>query len=156
MKPTALASASDRTLVSYRIEPEHNLRIEEYQGVIRLSDIRALAEAVSADSRWTPEFDTLIDFSRATLELSSNDVLRLALMLRQERYRSQGWMAFAVGDATSYCLVRMLGYWSRMTERSRIFRERSEAEHWLVDRAGYRPSKGEAVLVIGHALPGAM
>jgi len=145
MKPSPPASASDKTLVSYRVEPARNLRIEEYHGVIRLSDIRALAEAVSSDPEWSPAFDTLIDFSRATLELSSNDVLRLALMLRQERYRSQGWMAFAVGDATSFCLVRMLGYWSRMTERSRIFRERSEAEEWLAGQYGYAPRQWVAV-----------
>jgi hypothetical protein len=145
MKPIFPASASDRTLASYRVEPDRNLRIEEYEGVIHFSDIRALAEAVSADPGWSPEFDTLIDFSRATLELSSNDVLRLALLLRQERYRSQGWMAFAVGDATSFCLVRMLGYWSRMTERSRIFRDRSEAEEWLVGRGGYAPMQWMAV-----------
>ena len=72
-----------------------------------------------------------MDFSEAELELSANDVLRLALMLRQEENRSQGWVAFAVKNSVAYGVVRMLGYWSRNTDRFKIFQSRKEAEAWL-------------------------
>ena len=78
-----------------------------------------------------PGFHGLIDFSAADLVLSANDVLRLALVLRHEQFRTSGWLAYVATNSTTYGIIRMLGYWSRNTERMRIFPSRSEAEAWL-------------------------
>ena len=115
----------------YRIDPERKLRIEEYQGKVGLADLRAVISAMASDPCWSPEHHGLVDFSKAELELSANDVLRLALMMRQEWCRSSGWMVYAVGSPLAYGVVRMLGYWSRNTQRCRIFHSRTEAEAWL-------------------------
>jgi hypothetical protein len=55
----------------------------------------------------------------------------LALILRHEENRSTGWLAFVAPNSTIYGVVRMLGYWSRNTERLQIFPSREEAEVWL-------------------------
>ena len=139
MKPLSTDNPSPSTLCTYRIEPVQRLRIEEYQGRIGLEDLRSVAEAVVADPFWSREHHGLIDFSAAHLDLSANDVLRLALLLRQEEYRTNGWLVFAVGDSSSFGTIRMLGHWARNTDRSRIFRTRQEAEAWLVLNADHIP-----------------
>jgi len=122
------------TLVSvarYRIDPPRKVRTEEYQGTIGLADLRHVISAMTSDPCWSPDHHGLMDFTEATLELSSNDVLRLALTLRQEQNRSNGWQVFAVSNSTAYGIVRMLGYWSRNTDRFRVFHSREDAENWL-------------------------
>ena len=86
---------------------------------------------MASDPCWSPDYHGLVDFGKAELELSANDVLRLALTLRHEDHRSRGWMVYVVGDSVAYGIVRMLGYWSRNTDRFRIFQTRGEAEAWL-------------------------
>jgi hypothetical protein len=115
----------------YRIDMERRLCIEEYRGKVGLEDLRSIVTTMSSDPCWSPEHHGLVDLSDAQLEMSSNDVLRLALTLRQQGHRSRGWRVFAVGSSVAYGIVRMLGYWSRNTDRFRIFQSREEAERWL-------------------------
>lgn len=123
----------------YRIDSERGLRIEEYQGKVNLGDLRSMVAAMVSDPCWSPDYHGLVDFSDADLELSANDVLRLALMLRQEENRTHGWQVFAVGSSVAYGVVRMLGYWSRNTDRFRIFQSRQEAERWLDRHLNHAP-----------------
>jgi hypothetical protein len=123
----------------YRIDSARRVWLEEYMGRIGLDEMKSMVAAVSDDPGWSPEFSGLIDFSQAELVLSPNDVLRLALMLRQEDHRSRGWLAFVVRDSSAYGVVRMLGYWSRNADRVRIFNSLDEAEHWLEQRADRPP-----------------
>lgn len=119
------------TVGHYRIDTERRMRIEEYQGKVGLADLKAIVASMVSDPCWSPDFNGLIDFSAAELDLSANDVLRLALVLRNEENRSRGWLVFVANNSTVYGIVRMLGYWSRNTERLRIFENRAEAEVWL-------------------------
>lgn len=127
----------------YRIDAERGVRIEEYRGKVVLDDLKSIVSAMSSDPCWSPDHHGLVDFTEAELELSANDVLRLALMLRHEDHRSHGWLVFAVSNSVAYGVVRMLGYWSRNTDRFRIFQSRAEADSWLarhIDKAppGFR------------------
>ena len=121
----------------YRIEADRNMQIEEYAGRVGLEDLREMASVVAADPERSGRHNRLVDLSNAELDLSSDDVLRFALLMRTEKHRSTGWHAFAVGSATVFSMVRMLSYWARVSERCRIFRSRDEAERWLeVNSAG--------------------
>ncbi|MBC7980645.1 MAG: hypothetical protein H7Y36_08805 [Armatimonadetes bacterium] len=120
------------TVGHYRIDSDRRMRIEEYQGKVGLADMKSVISAMASDPCWSPDFHGLVDFSGANLDLSANDVLRLALILRHDGNRSHGWMAFVAPNSTIYGIVRMLGYWSRNTERLRIFPSRTEAESWLI------------------------
>jgi hypothetical protein len=119
------------TVGNYRIDTERRIRIEEYQGKTGLRDLKSIISSMASDPCWSPDFHGLIDFSEAELELSANDVLRLALVLRHEANRSRGWLAYVATRSTTYGIVRMLGYWSRNTDRLRIFQSRHDAETWL-------------------------
>lgn len=123
----------------YRIDIDRRLRIEEYFGKVELADLKSIVSAMVSDPSWCPEYNGLVDFTGAELDLSANDVLRLALMLRQEQNRSHGWLVFVVGNSVAYGVVRMLGYWSRNTDRFRIFQSREEADTWLNRRIFDRP-----------------
>ena len=107
------------------------MRIEEYQGKTGLADLKSVISSMASDPCWSADFHGLIDFSEAELDLAANDVLRLALVLRHEENRSRGWLAYVAPNSTIYGIVRMLGYWSRNTDRMRIFQSRDEAERWL-------------------------
>lgn len=122
---------SSETVGHYRIDSERRMRIEEYRGKTELSDLKSVISSMASDPCWSADFHGLIDFSEAELELSANDILRLALVLRHEEYRSHGWLAFVTTNSTTYGIVRMLGYWARNTDRMRIFQSRAEAERWL-------------------------
>lgn len=119
------------TVGNYRIDTDRRMRIEEYQGKTGLSDLKSIISSMTSDPCWSADYHGLIDFSEAELELTANDVLRLALVLRHEANRSRGWLAYVANRSTTYGIVRMLGYWSRNTERLRIFQSREEAEAWL-------------------------
>lgn len=119
------------TVGHYRIDADRKMRIEEYQGKTGLADLKSVMSSMASDPCWSADFHGLIDFSEAELDLAANDVLRLALVLRHEENRSRGWLAYVATNSTTYGIVRMLGYWSRNTERMRIFQSRDEAERWL-------------------------
>ncbi len=91
-----------------------------------------------SDPAWSSDHHTLIDLSEAELDLSANDVLRLALLLRRDEFRSKGWQVFVV-PPHGYGTIRMLGYWMRANERSRIFSKKADAEEWLAKNAASPP-----------------
>jgi hypothetical protein len=124
--------SSSGTVGHYRIDTIRRMRIEEYQGRTGLGDLKSVLSSMASDPCWSAEYHGLIDFSDAELDLTANDVLRLALVLRQEANRSRGWLAYVATNTVTYGIVRMIGYWSRNTDRVRIFQSRAEAERWLV------------------------
>ena len=124
--------SSSETVGQYRIDTDRRLRIEEYQGKTGLNDLKSVQASMASDPCWSADYHGLIDFSGAKLDLTANDILRLALVLRHESNRSRGWLAYVATDSLTYGIVRMLGYWSRNTDRLRIFQSRDEAEAWLV------------------------
>jgi hypothetical protein len=130
MKVLGLTS-SNRASCRYRIETDRKLHIEEYSGRIGLGNLKEMAAAVAADPARSGEHHRLLDLSEAELDMSSDEILRLGLLMRTEEHRSGGWYAFAVRDAASFSLMRMLSHWARISERSRFFRTRDEAERWL-------------------------
>lgn len=136
---------SQETAGRYRIESDRRMRIEEYQGKVGLADLKSMNAAMVSDPCWSPDDHGLVDFSEAELDLSANDVLRLALVMRQEEYRTRGWLVFVAASSTVYGLVRMLGYWSRNTGRMRIFDSRAEAERWLEHNQDQVPPNFRAV-----------
>ncbi|MGD7652914.1 MAG: hypothetical protein ACQCXQ_06845 [Verrucomicrobiales bacterium] len=123
----------------FQIDHNQGIRLEDYQGSVGLSDLRAVASAMASDERWSPSYHGLIDLSKADLELTANEVLRMALTLRQDQHRSTGWMVYVVKNSAAYGQIRMLAYWARNTERTRIFLTRKEAEAWLERNADKNP-----------------
>ncbi|MBX3741752.1 MAG: hypothetical protein KF712_12220 [Akkermansiaceae bacterium] len=131
MKSLLTSCVSPHASCHYRIESERNMHIEEYTGKVGLDDLRSLASVMEEDPECQESNNRLVDLSGADLELSSDEVLRYALIMRSGKSRPVGWHAFAVKDAAAFSLVRMLSHWARVSDRCRIFSSRDEAERWL-------------------------
>ncbi|GAA5125135.1 hypothetical protein JIN84_13660 [Luteolibacter yonseiensis] len=116
---------------SYWIDNDRRLRIEKYHGKTGLADLKAVQCSIAADPAWRADFHGLIDFSEADLDISANEILRLALVMRHGPSRSHGWLAYVVTHSATHGAVRMLCHWMRATDRMRIFKTRAEAEIWL-------------------------
>jgi len=132
----------------YRIDSDLGMWIEEYRGSVGLADLKAMLSCVVSDPCWRAGYHGLIDFSWAQVEMTANEVLRLALIMKQERNRSKGWLVFVAPNSTAFGMVRMLSYWSRNTDRIKIFNTRGEADRWLKQtsssfrKTGYREMGG--------------
>lgn len=127
----------------YLTDKKRKLHIEEYTGRIVLEDLKEVASMVASDPACGGTVHRLIDLSDARLDLTSDEVLRYALMMRKESHRSGGWNVFAVSDATSFSIVRMFSQWARTSERSRFFSSRQEAEAWLDRNVSIGESESE-------------
>jgi len=139
MKFLLTDNPANLALCQYRIERASKLRVEVYRGAVGLEEVKSITSAASSDPCWAEDHNILLDFSQAELSMSANDVLRWALSLRQAEYLTKGWLVFVVPNSLTYGLVRMLGQWSRNTERFRIFFDREQAESWLNRHGGQTP-----------------
>ena len=141
MKFSLTDYSSPLTVGQYHIDVVKGVRTEKFRGLVHLSDLKANLAAMVSDSCWSSGHHSLIDFTEATLEIESNEVLRFALALRNQLHPSNGWLVFVAPDPTSFAFVRMLGYWSRTTERTRIFGKLGDAESWLAKNQLTQPPK---------------
>jgi len=94
---------------------------------------------MASDPMWSNARNGLIDLRAANLHLTTNEILRLALMQRQDAFYTNGWLVYVVSSSAEYGMVRMLGKWSRTTEQSRIFLSLREAKNWLEDHGLANP-----------------
>lgn len=136
----------------YRIDAGRALVVAEFAGRVEFGDIRSIMRAMTDDPAWSGDYNILMDFSRASLDLSANDVLRLALAWKCELPQAAGWTAFVVGSSVAYGVVRMLGAWARLSERMCVFPPGDEAGEWLEDKARSRRCRAaEAMLRLARA-----
>lgn len=131
MIPILTSSIPPRASHRYHVETERSMLIEEYEGRVGLENLRDAASAIAADPAQKGNH-RLVDLTKAELSLSSDEVLRCALLWRSDKSRPGGWHAFAVNDSAAFSAVRMLSYWARVSDRCRIFPNREDAERWLV------------------------
>ncbi|MBK1881554.1 hypothetical protein JIN85_03950 [Luteolibacter pohnpeiensis] len=115
----------------YWIESGKNLRIEEYHGPIALSDWRTMTSAITSDPAFSPDHHGLMDFTRASLQMSTNDVIRMGLLMRRQDYLSNGWQLFVVNSSADFGNIRMLSRWARNENRLKIFNRRCDADAWF-------------------------
>lgn len=135
------------TLCRYQIQPDRKWLVEEYRGRVCLHDLKDLAAKVADDPFGEELCYRLIDLGEAVFDLSVDEVVRFALVLRAGPHRVSGWHAFVVGDEAGFSMARMISHWARLSERSRFFPTRVEAEEWLArnDEAGRRRGLGMQV-----------
>lgn len=113
------------------IDTSRRSRVEEFHGQVGLQELRENLLAMAEYPGGDPTYHGLADFSTAELDLTANEVIRLGLLMRQKTHQTSGWLTYVTNDTGTRSMIRMLGYWSRTTERQRIFRTRMEAENWL-------------------------
>lgn len=104
---------------------------EIVEGEVTLAGMTDLVKRVLDDPRFHPDLNGLVDFGRARLDLSFEEVAGVARLLKSDRRSSRGYWAFVVSSDLSHGVVRLFHGLSDDTIAVQIFRDRTSAEQWL-------------------------
>ena len=111
----------------YQLHPDRGYVDITIEGRVTLSELGEFIQTVWADSGWTPEYNGLIDFSAATIDLSDQEILDLSGAMRTDPRCSLGRWAFVVSRASDFGKLRKIDrYEDRATIR--VFFDRPSAE----------------------------
>jgi len=116
----------------YEIHPEQGYSESRFEGSVTLLDFADFVQKVWSDPRWRAEFNGLMDFSDATIEITDEELKKLMTsMLRDARCSLARW-AFVVRTAETFGWLRKVDTLSVQSSAFRIFFSRKEAESWLL------------------------
>src|SRR5689334_12863500 len=92
---------------SYDILPERHLAILRLKGSITLKDVLRGIRQLSADPRYKPAYDRIVDLEGVTTQPPIGDITPLIVFLQQEKSTSQGrWAAiFTEPKPTALALI---------------------------------------------------
>ncbi len=125
----------------YRVDSNRRVCIQEFHGPTNFDSFKSIHAAMTSDMRWSDDFHNLVDLSHAQLDVPSSDILRLSLLMRREENPPQGWLVYVAPGSTAHSMVRMLAYWAWTNARTKIFKTRDEAEHWLTRHCDQAPAR---------------
>ncbi|HLY12499.1 MAG TPA: hypothetical protein VKW04_24560 [Planctomycetota bacterium] len=117
-----------------RFHPDLGYVVTTVKGRITLPELGALVQSVWADPGWKPEYNGIMDFSAATLDLSEREMLELSTSMRADPRCSFGRWAFVVSTASDFGKLRKADHPEDVTVTMRIFFDRRTAEEWLLAR----------------------
>jgi hypothetical protein len=109
------------------------------EGRVTLAEMGAFIESVWSDPGWRPDYNGLMDFSGARIELSDQEVLDLTRAMRADPRCSLERWSFVVSRAADFAKLRKL---DQEEEKAtiRIFFDRGAAEKAGPHRASRPPS----------------
>jgi len=103
-----------------------------FQGWITLPELGAHVQSIWSDPGWTPEYNGLLDFSNATLDLSETQIQQLTKSMAQDPRCSFGKFALVVSKAVTFAKLRKVDDVMDLKSTLRIFFDRRTAEEWLL------------------------
>lgn len=124
--------------MKHRITVLDDFMLVETSGPASLDGFAAMNEGIVSHPQWAPRLNVMVDHSDLNqAPLSSHDVVDIASQRRLSGRDFQSKRAILCPDALGYGLARM--WWSYLDEQRqqdcRIFRDRDEAEAWLLAMA---------------------
>jgi hypothetical protein len=115
----------------YVLHPDEGYSESWLEGGVTLLDFAAFVQKLWSDPQWSAEYDGLMDFSEATIEMTVEDLQKLVtFMLRDARCSLARW-AFVVRTAETFGWLRKLDALSQQQSTIRIFFSRADADAWL-------------------------
>ncbi len=116
----------------YVIHPDQGYVDTLIEGSVTLAEFWAHTQRVWSDPAWKSEYNGLIDFSRATIDMSDDELRELMkTMLADPRCSLARW-AFVVTTAMTFAWLRKVDQMSDQQSTFRIFFSRKDAEDWLL------------------------
>jgi len=103
-----------------------------FQGWITLPELGAHVQSIWSDPGWAPEYNGLLDFSNATLDLSETQIQQLTKSMAQDPRCSFGKFALVVSKAVTFAKLRKVDDVMDLKSTLRIFFDRRTAEEWLL------------------------
>jgi hypothetical protein len=92
----------------YQLYPDRGYVDITIEGRVTLAEMGELIQTVWADSRWRPDYNGLIDFSAATLDLSDQEIADLTGAMRTDPRCSFGRWVFVVSRASDFGKLRKI------------------------------------------------
>ena len=117
---------------SYVLHPDKGYLASTFEGTVTLVELGLHIQQVWADPAWNPTFNGILDFSRATIDLSDDDLRSLTKSMLADSRCSLARFAFVVSNADDFRIFRKVDALTEELSTMRIFFNRAEAERWLL------------------------
>jgi len=120
----------------YRLHPDRGYVLTTVEGSVTLPDLGNLVQRLWAHPEWKPEYNGIMDFAAATLDLSEREMLGLAKSMQGDPRCSLGRWAVVVSTASDFGKARKVDHAADPRATVRVFFDRPSAEEWMLSRAG--------------------
>lgn len=120
---------------TYAIDQKLGQVLTTFEGRVTLAELGAHIQSVWADPAWKKEFNGLLDFSAATLDLSVGEIQELSKAMMSDPRCSFGKWAFVVSTSADFAKLRKIDEVAYLKSTLRIFFDRRAAESWLLTPA---------------------
>jgi hypothetical protein len=116
----------------YVLHPDQGYLESTFEGSVTLVEIGLHIQQVWADPGWNPAFNGFLDFSRASVDLSDDDLRSLLKAMLRDPRCSLARFAIVVATADDFRVFRKVDVLSEEQSTIRIFFNKTEAERWLL------------------------
>jgi hypothetical protein len=116
----------------YVLHPDEGYLESTFEGSVTLVELGLHIQQVWADPGWNPTFNGILDFSRASVDLSDEELRTLMKAMLRDPRCSLARFAFVVATADDFKVFRKVDILSEEQSTIRIFFSRVEAERWLL------------------------
>jgi hypothetical protein len=106
-----------------------------FQGRVTLPELGAHVQSIWSNPGWNPEFNGLLDFSDAAIDLSESQIQELTKAMALDPRCSFGKWALVVSKAVTFAKLRKVDDVLDLKSTLRIFFDRRTAEEWLLSIA---------------------
>ena len=117
---------------SYRIQDQQGYIVTTLEGSVTLPELGAHVQSIWADPAWKNDYNGILDFSAATIDLSESELQGLTKSMQSDPRCSFGKWAFVVSTAASFSKLRKIDHVADVRSTLRIFFDRRTAEEWLL------------------------
>lgn len=119
---------------SYKIHTELGYVAITLEGGVALAALGGHIQSVWSDPAWKPAYNGIIDFSKASLDFSDQELQELAKGMQSDPRCSLGRWAFVVSTAAAFAKLRKIDPVADPKATLRIFFDVRTAENWLLSR----------------------
>jgi hypothetical protein len=103
-----------------------------FGGRVTLPELGAHIQSIWSDPSWKPEYNGILDFSDATIDLSDSQIRDLTKSMILDPRCSFGKFALVVSTAVTFAKLRKIDDVMDLKAALRIFFDRRTALEWLL------------------------
>lgn len=119
---------------STRIHERLGYIVTTVEGSVTLPELGAHVQSVWADPAWKSDFNGILDFSAASIDLTESEIQNLTKAMQHDPRCSFGKWAFVVSTADAFAKLRNVDHVADLRSSIRIFFDLRAAEDWLLAR----------------------
>jgi hypothetical protein len=112
--------------------PDRGYIVTTFGGRVTLPELGAHVQSIWLDPSWKAEYNGLLDFSDATIDLSDSQLQDLTKSMMLDPRCSFGRWALVVSKAVTFAKLRKIDDVADLRSALRIFFDRRTAEEWLL------------------------